>query len=386
VSSTSARVRDAVLLTAVLAVPSLFTIETRLHLGAVPIYVAYVAAAVWLWRSPLGARLERALGERRARVLALLTLAALVAFFAVVYPIANSGRMGLGSDADDALNQATRALLEGRYPYREKTYLGNEITPMPGELMLAVPFVLLGNGAYQTFLWLVAGALLLRACWRGDSARALTFCWLVLATSAALAHQIATGGDYVANALMVLVFTVLLVSEDARLGDGARLLAAVALGVSLSSRANFAFVVPLVGSRLVQTRGLRRGLGLMALVVAAACAVTLPFLLHDPAAFSPLHTRTKLAALDHVVPHLELLLPLAAGVLALVLSRPRWNGDTAALLRNATVVQALLVLGPALAWLTLGQRPLTLYTAFGPLFMFFGLGSFAAAEPKRPLD
>jgi hypothetical protein len=373
------------LLAAVLAVPSLAAIEARLHVGAVPIYVALVGAAVWLWQGALGARLERALGERRARWLAALTLGAVVAFFAVAYRLANSGRLGPGSDADEALNQATRALLEGRYPYRERTYLGNAISPMPGELLLAAPFVLLGNGALQTIFWLAAGALLLRACWRGDTARTLVFCWLVLATSAALAQQLATGGDYVANALMVLCFLVPLVAEEARVGGRARLLAAVALGVSLSSRANFVFVVPLVFSRLAQTRGLRRALGLTVLVVGAASAVTLPFLLHDPAAFSPLHTRHKLLELDGVVPHFDLVLPLAAAVLSLALARPRWNADTTALLRNAAVVQALLVLGPELVWLTLRRPPWFLYTSFGPLFMFFGLASYAAAEPRRPL-
>ena len=63
---------------------------------------------------------------------------------------------GGGSDSDDALNLATRALLHGEYPYRIRTYLGSPATYLPGSLLLAVPFVLLGNAAYQDLFWLAA--------------------------------------------------------------------------------------------------------------------------------------------------------------------------------------------------------------------------------------
>jgi hypothetical protein len=89
--------------------------------------------------------------------------------------------------------------------------------------------------------------------------------------------------------------------------------------------------------------------------------------------------------LAEVAPHLDLLLPAAAAAMALVLARPRWNGSTAALLRNAALVQAFLVLVPQLVWLGTRQRPPLLYLAFAPLFMFFGLGAFALTEPRRSL-
>ena len=66
-----------------------------------------------------------------------------VAFF-VLYPVANTHAPGTGSDDDDALNLGALALLTGRFPYSQTTYLGNALHHLPGAFVLAVPFVILG--------------------------------------------------------------------------------------------------------------------------------------------------------------------------------------------------------------------------------------------------
>ncbi len=385
-SSQAGLFRRVGILTVLLTVPSLYLVELRLGDRAIPLQVAFVAAAVWLWQTPLLTRFETTLGERRARWLALLTALALIAAFAVIYPLANSGRFGTGSDSDEALNQATRALLHGRYPYLERTYLGNEITPMPGSLFLAIPFVLLGNGAYQSFFWIAAGVYLLWIFWDRQTARTLLFVWLVLATCPAILHQFVTGGDYVANGLMILVPAVLLVREDATAALAPQIVIALCLGVALSSRANFILIVPLVFSRLWQVRGPKRALVLTATMLAATLLVTAPFFLADPADFSPAHTRTKLTDLKTVLPHADLLLPLAAAALALVLARPRWNQSTAAFLRNAALVQVCLILPPILLWPAVGKPPRLFYSVFAQFFLFFGLAAVVTwkAQKDRP--
>src|SRR6266550_3138545 len=68
-------------------------------------------------------RSERLKTFRAWLPLALMLMAALL--FAVFFPIAKSGVLGPGSDRDDALNVALRALLHGSYPYYAETYLGN---------------------------------------------------------------------------------------------------------------------------------------------------------------------------------------------------------------------------------------------------------------------
>jgi hypothetical protein len=70
-----------------------------------------------------------------------------------IYPKANIHTPMRGSDRDDALLDATSALLRGEFPYSRPTYLGNPITPLPGALLLAVPFVLAGNAALANALW-----------------------------------------------------------------------------------------------------------------------------------------------------------------------------------------------------------------------------------------
>jgi hypothetical protein len=378
----TADLRRVGLLTFLLTVPSLYLVEIRLGDRAIPLQVAFVAAAVWLWQTPTVARLATALGERRARWLALLTLLVLTAAFAVIYPLANSGRFGAGTDSDEALNQATRALLHGRYPYLERTYLGNEITPMPGSLFLAIPFVLLGNGVYQSFFWMAAGVYLLWVFWDRQTARTLSFVWLVLGTCPAILHQFVTGGDYVANALMILVPAVLLVREGSS-ELASQIALAVCLGVALSSRANFILLTPLILSRLWQVRGRNKALALSATMLAATVLVTVPFFLANPAGFSPAHTRTKLTEMKAILPHADLLLPLAAAALALVLARPRWNQNTAAFLRNATLVQACLILPAVVLWPAVRKGPPLFYSIFAQFILFFGLAAVITWKPQN---
>ena len=73
--------------------------------------------------------------------------------FVLLYPISKSGLIGAGSDRADALNVALRALLAGHQPYRQLTYLRNPLTPLPGALLLALPFYLLGTSALQNLFW-----------------------------------------------------------------------------------------------------------------------------------------------------------------------------------------------------------------------------------------
>jgi hypothetical protein len=207
----------------------------------------------------------------------------------------------------------------------------------------------------------------------------------VLATCPAVIHSLCIGSDYPANALMVLIFSVLLMTsaEDAQQRGLVPALWAVLFGVSLSSRTNFLFVVPLVASRLVQIRGARVGLALTAIALGAAAAVTVPFLLHDPAHFSPWHTRNKLIEVERVLPHALALIPSAAGVMAVVLSRPKWNATIADFLRNAAATQAVLVVTRAIAWWVGGRQPTFNPTTFAQFFLYFALG--ASAFRDRPL-
>ena len=78
----------------------------------------------------------------------------LFGIFVVIYPDANAGLYGGGSDADDALKIGAEAILNLQNPYHLRTYLDLPITPGLGAISLSIPFYLLGNVSYQNFFWL----------------------------------------------------------------------------------------------------------------------------------------------------------------------------------------------------------------------------------------
>src|SRR5262249_42838373 len=153
---------------------------------------------------------------------------------------------------------------------------------LPGAVLLALPFVLAGNSAYQSLFWLGMYFLILRAYLRSTRS-ALFLTWTLLAVSPSVLQQVVTGGDHPANTIYVLAFTLGVAAWVPRLDVAAwkKLLLAGLLGIGLSSRANFLFLFPLVYSQVAQETGWKRA-AIYGLVTCAAFAVvTLPFWLYD---------------------------------------------------------------------------------------------------------
>jgi hypothetical protein len=119
-------------------------------------YVGFAAASVRFITGRRMPRLQGLLSENRAVGVAPLLFVAIVVVTLELYPHVNTHIPGHGSDSDDALVVGVRLLLHGHYPYYGRTYLGNEISDFPGQLLMAVPFVLLGSVALQNVFWLGA--------------------------------------------------------------------------------------------------------------------------------------------------------------------------------------------------------------------------------------
>ena len=357
-----------------LGLPSTALLQKYFGLAGVAAYLLGLVLALLLWPR-FGRHLPRpgaAFLEKQFPWLALLTCAALLGLFALAYPITNNGRTGdrrtSGSDTDDALNLATTELLHGRYPYYPRTYLDNPITPMPGALLLAIPFVLLGNSAYQSFFWLLLWLLAMRRHWQAGRPPLLLL-WLMLALSPVVVYSLVVGNDYLANSLYVLLFMLWLVRWAPRpgLNPWLKLLPAICLGIGLSSRANFLLLLPLIFATLAQLAGRPAALRSTVTTGLTFLLVTLPFYLYDPAGFSPLHTTDELGRFNHLLPYAGLLIPLATALLALFLAwRQRVGADLQQLFRSSALVLAL----PVLAGLTLA---LLAYGPAGFTFAFFGL-------------
>jgi hypothetical protein len=189
-------------------------------------------------------------------------------------------------------------------------------------------------------------------------------------------YQVVRGGDYITSSVSVLVFSGLLL-ESTRRRDASwkRMLWALLLGVSLSSRLNFLPLVPLLMGALVRASSLRAASRALALVLGGFGMVTVPAVLYDLSGFSPLHTASKLDV-SGTLPWVPYLIALLAFVLSTALALRRERYELRQFMRDSFFIEALLmVTGFVLASVSGGTVNLD-YPHFGVLFMFFGIFAF----------
>jgi hypothetical protein len=361
--------KAAVALWLALVFPSTFVVHKYLGWESTMAYAIVVALIV-----AVKPRLSGGQSNRHLLWLALLAWTLIVVAFLVIYPIANTHVPGTGSDDDDALNVGAMALLTGRSPYARTTYLGNVLHHLPGAFVLASPFVLLGTSALQNLFWLPVFFLAVRE--EADSDTALRLAWLVLVLSPGVLYEVVTGTGYVSNAIYVQLGLWWLVRTTHR--D----VAAIMWGLTLASRANFLFLVPLAFGYLRQRHGYRAALRATTLTCATAACLTLTFYLHDRRDFGPLEGANRLLVFNNLLPHLGVVLIAFMAALAFALSFSRM--DAAALFRNCALVQAFpIAAGVVLA--TIQDRHLNLwYARYGPFFAWFTLMALAAEPSPAP--
>ncbi len=284
-----------------LTFPSSGFVQKYSGLAGVAGYVGLVALVLLTTRR-LAARMAEFL-QRWFWGLCVIVLAGLAIGFAVVYPIENRGGFGKSSDRDDGLNLAVTRMAEGKTPYYGPSKSAGPLSVLPGGIVLAAPFVVLGNSAYQNMFWLAC--FLVGACWMlRDRVLALLLLMVPLGLSPAAMYEFISGGDMLANGIYVALFFLLAIGlwTSPTACASAKWLACVGLGVGLASRPNFLLLTPLFGAMLWRTVGLRLALGAVAVVGVVAAVITVPFYLHDPAGFTPLLARQKLAVIDGVMP------------------------------------------------------------------------------------
>jgi hypothetical protein len=210
----------------------------------------------------------------------------------------------------------------------------------------------------------------------------------VLAVSPSVWQQVVTGGDHPANAIYNLAFALAVATHVPR-PDVARwkkLLLAGLLGVGLSSRANFLFLLPPVVSQVAQGAGWRTALRYGAVTCAAFATVTLPFWLYDPGGFTPLAVQSgKLAAAPPWLPFPRLVIPAATCAVALALAAQRPDNGQVILLRNCALVEAIPVVLLLILSSVAAGRPNLLAAGYGLFSTFFGaLAASAVLVPPGP--
>jgi hypothetical protein len=366
----------AVALAFVLFVAGAATVQKYAGTGGLLAYLAGLGVATW-FGAPWVPRLRKRLADGLAIALSVAVLAALLGAFAVAYPRANSQSGDSGTDRDDAADIGARHLLDGGYPYDDRTYLDQAVSQLPGALILSAPFVALGKSAYAAFFWLPVLFLLLRARFR-EWRTPLLLLLLALCAAPGLLRELLTGGDLLANGIYVLVACWLVLRSRRPLPFA---LASLALGFALSSRLSFAFVLPALLATAIQLRGPRQALSGAALAALAWAATTVPFALHE-GRFWPFESSNQLQRFDGVVPGggTTVAVATALAAVAAALVPQRWSETR--FLWHAAATQLALVLSvvvlESVRNVTLDFSPLV--PGYGLLALFFGL---AAARPAR---
>lgn len=340
--------------------------------GGLAYAVAVLAPVHWVTRCR---RHEKGLLDDGLPVmwLAVGTTLAVAVLFAVVYPNVDVHVPGRGSDADDALNIGARALLAGHSPYATSTYLGNELSPLPGALVLAMPFVLLGTSALQNLLWVPAFFLVVAHDTR-ERAWTLRLAWAVLLASPAVLHEILTGGDHSANTIYVLLGLRWL------LASGGRPLAAAVWGVTLASRANFLLLLLPVCGWLWRHHGRSTAIRATAIAVGVVALLVLPLAWHHGVAgFAPLHGAERLTRFDDLVPH------AGALILGTMLAGGAWLArkplTVAGLLLGCAAIQAWPVLAGSLVGLWAAGEPGVASLHYGVFASWIAVMAVARSDP-----
>ena len=361
---------------AFLLIPSFDTFLKYFGVLGVLVYFAAGATALVLLGKFVLPFYRSKMSGRYADILAIVTFAALTLLVTIVYPLANSGRFGRGSDADDALLIAGGRLLNGEFPYYLSTYLGNMISPMPGAVLFSIPFTVLGLIAIQNVFWLGVLFVTVRHYFK-SSPLALGLIWLLLLFSPTVLQNLLTGADYVSNSIYILVFMWIMVTtiSDPKSAEWKRLLPAVLLGIGLSSRSNFVVLIPLFLSVLVQNAGWISAIKYLAISGVTCLLVTVPFWLYDPAGFTPLIVQSmKVTELQTVLPFAGVIIPLSGIILAAVLSFQKMETNCMIFFRNCAIVQLFVVLFTSGIWsLKLGYLDLFVgQSGYGMFTLFFG--------------
>lgn len=365
-----------------LALPSGLIVWKVTGLGLLAYAAGVAVLAPMAWRR--AARESRwSPGTTRAAVA--LTGLALIAAMAVLYPRFNTAVPGFGADDDDALNVGVRALLSGRSPYGELTYLGNTLHQLPGAFVLAAPFTMIfGSSAWQNLFWLGAFWAVVAGDLR-NATTAVRLCWVVLIASPVVLHGMLTGVGHMANALSVLLGMRWLMAGSMRRSgvetDSAprpAWVAALFWGVALAARPNFLLLMPLMGGWLWRQRSPRVAITTLGLSAAVVVALSAPFVWTGGIdGFTPLEAGHALGRFDGELP-LGAALGGALLLVALVCAVPRLS--QAGVFHAAALVMAVPVVPGTLLELMDGLERGLYYATWAVFPMWFVL--MAAARGR----
>lgn len=350
-------------------------------------YFVFSPAGVWAVTGIFKAAQRRVAVLWVLRGVAILCTLLAVALFFVIHPVIDEAGIQIGlvqigaSDTDDAIDIGVSALLNGSNPYRNTTFLGNPLTPLPGAFLLATPFYLLQNSALQNLFWIGLFAFLFAKDTKRPGS-ASTMLILLLLGSPCVLYRIVQGGDYFSNNIYILV--ALLAMWRAKPESLISWIsAALFAGIAYASRPNFLFLGPMMLIFLSRKTSWLHSLRGHAVAGMVFCLLVLPFWLTDPAHFSPLHLAGKVE-FGGFGPLLKWLVPLTGLLLSVWFGRRGDVTDDYALFRYAFCIQALMVFVVMLfASVYTGRLRWDEEPVLGFLFLFFGVYGYGVPLFRR---
>jgi hypothetical protein len=310
-------------------------------------------------------------------IASLSTLAVVIGFF-LFHPIVdydgfNVGGVQIGaSDTDNAVDVGLGALLDGKYPYYETTFLGNPLTPLPGTFILALPFYLLGNSSVQNLFWI--GVFIFVFSRRVEGKGVVSVLLLLLIFGApCVVYRVITGGDYFTNNIIVLMAMLGLLLLRPR--TVWIYIVALFAGFAVATRPNFLFLLPMLFLFVVRKWSFKHAVLVHTFLGLVFLILILPFFVHDPTNFSPLHISDKVEFGDYrMVP--KIVIPLFGGLLSLAFGI--WGNTKAhcAMQYSFWIQCGMVILVMFFAWLYSGEIRWGIEPNYGVLFLFFGIFGF----------
>lgn len=306
-----------------IAFPSFGFVQKYAGIHGVIVYTLMILAFLFVGRRVLAFVSPHL--NKHFPALCLVSSVALAGAFVILHPMEEKRGVGKSSDRNEGLNLAVHRAFQGDYPYYKQEPTAGPLSVLPGAILLAAPFVALGDSSYQNLFWL---ALYWLAAFHflKDRLLAMLVVLVPLAVSPASIYEYVSGGDLFTNSIYLSVFLLFVWKclSDPGTGKALQVASLVLLGVGIASRMNFILLLPLMGSAFASRFGWRIATSAMATVVLTALCLTIPFFLHDPSGFTPLMSRQKLAVVDHALPFASLAILAVSGIVSLAGSWVLW--------------------------------------------------------------
>ncbi len=288
-----------------------------INLLVVAKYAARLSAPWWLaagvyaagvtvctLRVARGATVVVPCGRRVRWVLVGASLAVQVACLVAVSPET------LRVDRWSAMTSFNTAVLNGTFPYVERTHLGSPLWGLPAAYLVGLPFQWLGDVGY---LQVAAFLLFVLACRRLYADRYdVTPALALLATSPLFLWEVAVRSDLTSNALFVVVVLFLCERWRDRKTRGRMVFVGGLVGLLACTRVVLLAPLTVYLATYVRRDEARAGLALAGAATGAAAAVLVPFVLWSPALFADNNPFTFQMALSPV--------PLRVGVVVMCLA------------------------------------------------------------------